>query len=91
MSLAKFIDQVNAAEARMATMFRHNSFKQYDIKKLSLDDKEKLAAKLSRELLPECLTCDGTVTGLELKAKARFLYAAKAGLETLGVNVEVYK
>ena len=64
--------------------------KEYDPNNLSEDDKRKLADRLSSDLSPEALTCDGEIRGAKLLAKSKFLNAVKKEMEEMGLVVEMY-
>ena len=58
-----------------------------DTAQLTDEHRVALAQRLSCNLSPENLSCDGELRGAELQAKAKLLYKAKEELEALGTVV----
>jgi hypothetical protein len=80
MSLNKYIAHQNA----MSILFRDGSEYPTDKSKLTAVHKKMLADRLSSDMSPEALTCDGELRGPALKAKRKMLEKAIADLAALG-------
>jgi len=87
MSLKKLIVQENQMLAFFASPTE--PLFQTDPKKLSSEEKARLASSCSRNLSPECLTMDGEIRGAKLVTKRAWLMKAKEELEALGQTVRV--
>jgi hypothetical protein len=75
-NLALYIDQKNA----WASIFGNPTF---DINNLSERDCQNLYDSLDNDLSPENLTCDGEMSGANIRGRARLLNSAAKELVTI--------
>lgn len=85
MSLKKYVERQN-----LVNSLWNNTLRPMDIKALTDANKAYLAERLSMDLSPEALTCDGELRGAKLQAKINMLRKAVKELEAMGVAVEEY-
>ena len=85
MSLKKYILEQNL----VATWCKQPMLPE-DPKLLTAEQKTQLGQRLSSDLSPEALTCDGERRGAKLQARVKLLAAERKDLEALGVTVTVY-
>lgn len=66
-------------------------FKGPQLSLLNAKDRQKLAASLDADLSPENLTCDGELSGFQVRAKAKFLRRAAEELQSIDPSVTFYE
>jgi len=66
-------------------------FKGPQLSLLNAKDRQRLAASLDADLSPENLTCDGELSGFQVRAKAKFLNRAAEELKSIDPTVTFYE
>ena len=66
-------------------------FKGPQLSLLNAKDRQRLAASLDADLSPENLTCDGELSGFQVRAKAKFLNRAAEELKSIDPSVTFYE
>lgn len=80
--LKQYIEQINFT----ARIFGRGLL---DIHSLTQADADQICARIDRDLSPENLTCDGELSGAQVRARYAMLLGAADGLKALGFNVQL--
>jgi hypothetical protein len=66
-------------------------FKGAQLSLLNAKDRQRVASMLDADLSPENLTCDGELSGFQVRAKAKFLRRAAEELQSIDPSVTFYE
>ena len=66
-------------------------FKGPQLSLLNAKDRQRVANMLDADLSPENLTCDGELSGFQVRAKAKFLNRAAEELQSIDPSVTFYE
>jgi hypothetical protein len=81
-TLEQYVDQKNAWSA---------IFKGRKLSLLNAQDRQSIADSIDADLSPENLTCDGELSGFQVRAKAKFLRRAAEELQSIDSSVTFYE
>jgi hypothetical protein len=81
-TIEQYVDQKNAWSA---------IFKGRKLSLLNATDRQSIANSLDADLSPENLTCDGELSGFQVRAKAKFLRRAAEELQSIDSTVTFYE
>jgi hypothetical protein len=81
-TLEQYVDQKNAWSA---------IFKGRKLSLLNAQDRQAIANSIDADLSPENLTCDGELSGFQVRAKAKFLRRAAEELQSIDSTVTFYE
>jgi hypothetical protein len=81
-TLEQYVDQKNAWAA---------IFKGRKLSLLNAQDRQSIANSIDADLSPENLTCDGELSGFQVRAKAKFLRRAAEELQSIDPSVTFYE
>lgn len=66
-------------------------FNQQPLSLLNGKDRQSIANSIDADLSPENLTCDGELSGFQVRAKAKFLRRAAEELQSIDPSVTFYE
>lgn len=66
-------------------------FKGRKLSLLNAQDRQSIANSIDADLSPENLTCDGELSGFQVRAKAKFLRRAAEELQSIDPSVTFYE
>jgi hypothetical protein len=81
-TLEQYVDQKNAWT---------RIFKGKELSLLNAQDRQSIANSIDADLSPENLTCDGELSGFQVRAKAKFLNRAAEELRSIDPSVTFYE
>jgi hypothetical protein len=81
-TIEQYVDQKNAWSA---------IFKGRKLSLLNAQDRQAIANSIDADLSPENLTCDGELSGFQVRAKAKFLRRAAEELQSIDSTVTFYE
>ena len=81
-TIEQYVDQKNAWAA---------IFKGPKLSLLNAKDRIRIANSIDADLSPENLTCDGELSGFQVRAKAKFLRRAAEELQSIDPSIVFYE
>ena len=81
-TLEQYVDQKNAWSA---------IFKGRKLSLLNAQDRQSIANSIDADLSPENLTCDGELSGFQVRARSKFLRRAAEELRSIDATVTFYE